>query len=339
MHIVYSEHHKLHATDAVWWDGAPFVTEEVPARAEIILSAIQAANLGKIIEPVDHGIEPILAVHDKGYVNYLSTAYDENAAFFGQAEPVFPHVFPVRQRGVKPKSFPGLRGYYAFATGTPILKGTWQAAYWSAQSALTAADCVYKNEKAAYALCRPPGHHAAEDLYGGSCFLNNAAIAARYLHESGVHIAILDIDYHHGNGTQSIFYRDPDVLFCSLHAYPDDEFPFFWGYPDEGGEGPGEGSNYNWPLPQTTDDTSYLDALHQALEIIKDFSPRYLIVSVGFDFIKGDPIGCFNVTSQGLSEIGKQIADLGLPTVITQEGGYLMEELGDLATTFLNAFV
>ncbi len=339
MQIIYNEHHKLHATDNVWWEGTQFITEEIPARVEIILNEIQAAHLGKIIEPVDHGIEPILAVHEAGFVKYLRSVYNENAAYFGQAEPIFPHAFAVRYQGREPKTFLGLRGYYAFGSGTPILEGTWHAAYWSVQSALTAADLVRNGEKVAYALCRPPGHHAAADLYGGSCYLNNAAIAARYLQVAEGRLAILDIDYHHGNGTQSIFYNDADVLFCSLHAHPDDDYPYFWGDIDERGQGPGEGTNFNWPLPKTTDDASYLATLEQALETIQGFSPRFLVVSVGFDIVKSDPVGCFEVTTQGLHEIGRRIANLNIPTILVQEGGYLMDELGVNAKAFLSAFV
>ncbi len=206
----------------------------------------------------------------------------------------------------------------------------------------------------AYALCRPPGHHAAADLYGGFCYLNNAAIAARSLaSEAGAtrlppdkggavaptKMAILDIDYHHGNGTQEIFYADPSVLFCSLHAHPDDDYPYYWGEADERGEGAGEGYNRNWPLPQETDDAVYLAALDEALAVIRAFAPRYLVVSAGFDIAAGDPVGGFNVTREGFNAIGRRIAALSLPTTIVQEGGYLLETLGENAAAFLRAFI
>lgn len=338
MHTIYTDRHKLHATDQVQVEGHPFITEEVPVRAEIILNAIQTAQLGPVIGPTDHGLEPILAVHDAGFVNFLRSVYAESAACFGEAAPVFTWTFATRHTGRKPKSLLGLRGYYAFGWGSPILEGTWEAAYWSAQCALTAADRVRAGERAMYALCRPPGHHAAADLYGGFCYLNNAAIAARYLQE-GNKIAILDVDYHHGNGTQAIFYADPSALYCSLHAHPDDDYPYYWGEANEIGEGPGEGYNRNWPLPQRTDDANYLAALDEALAAIRKFAPRYLVVSAGFDIAAGDPVGGFNVTTGGLHEIGKQIAGLDLPTVIVQEGGYLLEKLGENAVAFLRAFV
>jgi acetoin utilization deacetylase AcuC-like enzyme len=335
---VYTDRHKLHATDEVLFEGHPFVVEEVPARAEAILSAMQAANLGPVVPPADHGLEPILAIHDPGFVDYLRNVYAESAAHAKEAGPVFPWTFANRHIRRKPRSLLGLRGYYAFGCGSPILEGTWAAAYWSAQCALTAADLVRTGQHAAYALCRPPGHHAATDLYGGFCYLNNAAIAARYLQAgTSATIAILDIDYHHGNGTQTIFYADPAVLYCSLHVHPDDDYPYFWGAADERGEGAGEGTNYNWPLPRGTEDASYLAALDEALAVVRACAPRYLIVSAGFDIVAGDPVGGFNVTTAGLGEIGRRIAELDVPTVIVQEGGYLLDRLGENVVAFLRA--
>jgi len=337
MQIVYTDRHKRHTTDEVWFEGHPFVTEEVPARAENILYAVQAAHLGPVAAPGDHGIEPILAVHDEGFAGFLRTAYAEAVTFYGVAAPVFACAFPVRHRARKPKGFLGLRGYYAFSWGTPILEGTWEAAYWAAQCALSAADYVRAGERVAYALCRPPGHHAATDLYGGFCYLNNAAIAARYL-QTDARVAILDIDYHHGNGTQTIFYSDPMVLFCSLHAHPDDDYPFYWGESDESGQGQGEGYNRNWPLPQGTDDAGYVVALDDALRAIRQFVPQYLVVSAGFDTVADDPVGGFRLTTGGLDQVGQRIARLDLPTVIVQEGGYLLDKLGENAVAFLRAF-
>jgi acetoin utilization deacetylase AcuC-like enzyme len=337
MHIIYTERHKRHATDRVLFEGRPFDTEEVPARAEIILRAVQEAQLGRVSAPADHGIEPILAVHDAGFVDFLRTVYAEHAAYYKTDEPVFTWTFATRRAGRKPKGFLGLMGYYGTGAGTPVLEGTWEAAYWAAQCALSAADHVRAGEQAAYALCRPPGHHATSDLYGGLCYLNNAAIAARGLQADG-RVAILDIDYHHGNGTQMIFYSDPDVLFCSLHANPDDDYPYYWGGAEERGDGPGEGYNHNWPLPRSVDDAHYLDVLDKALAVIDGFAPRYLVVSVGFDIVVGDPVGEFCVTIGGLSEIGRRIAALNLPTVIVQEGGYLLDTLGESSVAFLRAF-
>ncbi len=187
-------------------------------------------------------------------------------------------------------------------------------------------------------------------MYGGFCYLNNAAIVARYLQDSppllgqgsgersGTKVAILDFDYHHGNGTQAVFYDDPSVLFCSLHADPEDEYPYYWGYADERGEGPGEGYNRNFPLPLGVEDGPYLEALAEALDAIRDYGPNYLVVSAGFDIFTGDPVGGFNVSTKGIAQIGRAVAALGLPTVIVQEGGYLLMSLGENAVAFLEAF-
>jgi acetoin utilization deacetylase AcuC-like enzyme len=338
MHLVYSDRHKLHATDRVQVEGHPFDTAEVPARAEIILDAARAARLGEVIAPTDHGLEPILAVHKADYVEFLRSAYAASAAYFQEAGPVFTWTFATRHAGRKPKGFLGLKGYYAFGWGSPILEGTWEAAYWSAQCALTAADLIRGGQRLAYALCRPPGHHAAADLYGGFCYLNNAAIATRHL-QAGEKVAILDVDYHHGNGTQLLFYSDPAVLYGSLHVHPDEDYPYYWGDADETGQGPGQGTNHNWPLPRGTEDVAYLQALDQALAVVREFAPRYLVVSAGFDIVAGDPEGGFAVTTEGLQEIGRRIAELDLPTLIVQEGGYRLDGLAENAVSFLRAFV
>lgn len=348
MRAIYTDRHKLHATDQVRLGSQVFDTWEVPARAEVMLAAWQAARMGPVLEPTDHGLEPILAVHDAGFVEFLRGVYAENAAYWGVPGPVLTETFATRYCGRKPTSFLGLKGYYAFGWGSPILEGTWEAAYWAAQCALTSADHVRAGEAAVYALCRPPGHHAAGDLYGGYCYLNNAAIAARYLQlgrvgdpsstAQGDRVAILDVDYHHGNGTQAIFYSEPEIFYASLHAHPAEEYPFYWGAADEVGEGRGVGANRNWPLPPGTGDDAYLDALAEALAAVRHFAPRWLVVSVGLDIATGDPEGGFQVTTAGLHEIGRRIAGLNLPTVVVQEGGYRLDRLGTDAVAFLRAF-
>jgi acetoin utilization deacetylase AcuC-like enzyme len=335
--IVFSDRHQLHATDEVVRDGRPYAVEEVPARADIILSACQAARLGEVGPPVDHGLGPILAVHRADFVDHLRGAYAEHAARSGEASPLFANDYPPRTARRRPGGFAGLKSYYAFGKDDPILEGTWSAAYWSAQCAVTAAELARAEGETAYALCRPPGHHAGVDTYGGYCYLNNAAIAARQLHARA---AILDIDYHHGNGTQEIFYSDPSVMTCSIHADPDDEYPYYWGGADERGDGPGLGFNHNWPLARGADDAAYLAALNEALVAIRSFGPQHLIVSAGFDIVAGDPVGGFKLTTEGLRQIGARIAELArsVPTVIVQEGGYLLDTLGENAIAFLGAF-
>ena len=336
--ILFSERHRLHDTAGVLIEGRPLGSFELPARAEIILAAVQAAGLGPVIQPQDHGLAPILAVHDGDYVNFLRSVHDQQAAYYDEAGPVVPWTFANRRAARKPRTFHGLKGYYAFGWGTAILEGTWQAAYWSAQCALSAADLVRGGEPLAYALCRPPGHHAAADLYGGYCYLNNAAIAARSLLPGGT-VAILDVDYHHGNGTQLLFYEDPSVLYCSLHAHPDEDYPYYWGDVDERGSGPGTGTNHNWPLPRDTGDERYLAALDEALAVVRDWRPGYLVLSVGFDGLEGDPEGGFRLTQGGLQEIARRIGTLALPTVVVQEGGYQPETLGASAVAFLTALL
>ena len=236
--IIFSPHHRLHAPENITVNQIPFDTEDKVDRVEIILTALQASGFETVEAPKDFGLEPILTVHDTTYVDYLHTVFDENHLYRGYPSPVIPETFAPRATRRKPSQFYGLSGYYAFGVGSPILQDTWTAAYWSAQCALTAADRLRSGEKTVYALCRPPGHHAGPDFYGGYCYLNNAAIAARFLSaQANKGIAILDIDFHHGNGTQEIFYQDPDILFCSLHADPDKEYPYFWGGADEKGGG------------------------------------------------------------------------------------------------------
>jgi acetoin utilization deacetylase AcuC-like enzyme len=335
LYTVYSPYHALHAPQQAIVEGHPFVSEEVPSRVEAILQGIQHTGLGSVIEPEDFGMDPILAVHDGEYIEFLVSAYQQNTAYWGREEPVLPGSVAPRSTLRKPKGFLGQVGYYGFGTGSPILAGTWQAAYWSAQCALSAAHLVRQGEKTAYALCRPPGHHAAADLYGGFCYLNNIAIAARWL---GGRAAILDIDYHHGNGTQEIFYQDPTVFFASLHAHPDDDYPFFWGEAGETGAGPGLGYNLNVPLPQGTGDETYLEALESVLKHIVYFRPDWLLVSLGLDIAAGDEVGGFCITPAGFNAIGRCLNTLNLPTVLVQEGGYLLPTMGENAAAFLQPF-
>jgi acetoin utilization deacetylase AcuC-like enzyme len=215
-----------------------------------------------------------------------------------------------------------------------IVEGTYQAALASANCALSAAELVSSGERISFALCRPPGHHAGKDYAGGYCFINNASVAANWLSSKGK-VALLDIDYHCGNGTQDIFYERNDVLTISIHADPNFEYPHYWGYADETGSGAGLGFHKNLPLERGTDNGIYLSALDEALSLIRKFEPKHLVVSAGMDIYADDPLGKIKVTTEGIGEIGKRIASLGLPTVIVMEGGYANEVLGINITTFL----
>jgi acetoin utilization deacetylase AcuC-like enzyme len=220
----------------------------------------------------------------------------------------------------------------------PILEGTYRATLGSVNCALSGAEAIQRGERAAFALCRPPGHHAGKSNCGGYCYLNNAAVAANWLSDTGK-VAILDIDYHAGNGTQDIFYERGDVLTLSIHAAPDFEYPSYNGYADETGAGQGAGLHRNFPLPAGTDDTHYLSALDEALDLIQSFSPVFLVISAGMDLYAGDPLGTFKISRDGIWEIGTRIASLRLPTLIVMEGGYHNDALGENIAALLEKFV
>jgi acetoin utilization deacetylase AcuC-like enzyme len=228
---------------------------------------------------------------------------------------------------------------YAIDASTPITATTWLAAVASANCALTAADLIVGGERTAFALCRPPGHHAGIDHYGGYCFLNNAAIAAQYFRDSGGHkVAIVDVDYHHGNGTQNIFYARGDVLFASIHADPDFEYPFLLGYADETGVGPGEGTNLNLPLPRKTGWETWAQALEQALAAVRRFAPEVVVVSLGVDTFAGDPLSRFRLDSEDFVRMGARLAGLKVPTLFVMEGGYAVAEIGVNVVNVLQGF-
>ena len=340
MKIVYCDKHWLHDTTDIqlWSFGGPVLIEEVPSRAEIIKTALLDSGFGEIQETKDFGLELIMNVHQKEYIEYLKGAYKESVSYFNKESPVFPEVFPIRLNPNRlPEHILSTKGYFTLDTYSPILEGTWEAAYWSAQSALTAANLLKSGEKAVYALCRPPGHHAASDYCAGFCYLNNAAIAAHSLQLDG-RVAILDIDYHVANGTQSIFYENSNVFVCSLHGDPMVTFPYYWGYSDETGTGAGLGFHWNFPLAIGTTINQYLKALSIALEKIHSYKPDALVVSLGLDIVTGDPVGGFLVEPEEFAAIGNHIQSLNLPTLIVQEGGYLQDLLANCVTSFFEGF-
>ena len=259
----------------------------------------------------------------------------------GRDYDALPMAWPTRHlRQRRPSAIDGLLGFYSFDAGTPITAGTWRAAYGSAQVALTAARLIADGSQGVvFALCRPPGHHAAVDLYGGYCFLNNAAIAAQAFLDGGARrIAILDVDYHHGNGTQAIFYDRADVLFLSLHARPEDEFPFFLGHADETGIGAGDGFNHNYPMPLGTGFGPWAEALDDACTRIAAYGPDALVVSLGVDTFAADPISQFRLRNGDFSTYGRRLARLALPTLFVMEGGYAIEAIGVNAVNVLAGF-
>jgi acetoin utilization deacetylase AcuC-like enzyme len=238
-----------------------------------------------------------------------------------------------------PDAIMGQAGYYLSGEGVPILQGTWQAAKSSAHVAVEGANRILGGAREAYALCRPSGHHTYADLAGGFCYLNNAAIAAQVLATGGAKPAILDVDVHAGNGTQGILYERDDVFFCSVHGDPRELYPWYAGYPDETGTGRGAGCNLNLPLPAGTENPGYTAAVEQGLDAIRKFGASVLIVSLGFDAHLGDPTANLAVTGEGFRAIGERIGGFGLPTLLVQEGGYIVEKLGDNLAAFLEGFL
>jgi acetoin utilization deacetylase AcuC-like enzyme len=292
-----------------------------------------------VLEPDDFGMEPILKIHDASFVEFLQNAWDEWAREGLNGEAI-PTCWPARRMSQRvPNHIDGKLGYYALAGETSISPGTWEAAYSSAQVGLTGARLLSDGEQVAFALCRPPGHHAAFDLYGGYCFLNNAAIATRHLLSNGAkRIAIVDVDFHHGNGTQDIFYDRGDVLFASLHGDPLDAFPHFLGYADETGTGNGAGLNHNYPMKPGTKFGPWREALKDALEKVKTFKPDAMVVSLGVDTFESDPISFFKLTSEDFITYGQDLAQVNLPTLFVLEGGYDIAEIGINAVNVLKGF-
>ena len=346
MQIIYSPDHARHNPELEFLDGRLVPYYESPDRLEIIRAALVAAKIGPIVSPHTFGMAPILSVHTAEYLSFFEHAYERWVAAGGAEEGVLPTTFAVRhmhRHSPDPLAEPG---YYCFDQSGVIVADTFAAACQSAQVALTGAALLLDGERSAYALCRPPGHHAAADLYGGYCFLNNAAIAAQYLIDSSpttkraASVAILDIDFHHGNGTQDIFYHRDDVLYVSIHADPARHYPYFLGRADEKGEGAGTSFNLNLPLEQGVTDPRYLDVLEQALEAISIYAPRWLIVSAGFDTFGEDPVARndFALTADAFARIGGRIAALGLPTLHVQEGGYAIAALGENVAGYLRGF-
>jgi acetoin utilization deacetylase AcuC-like enzyme len=311
-----------------------------PDRAEryrVLLDAARAQGHA-LVEASLTGLDPILEIHDAAYVRFLQTAHARWAAHPGYGPEAVPNVHPTHRMFRKPTELLGELGWYSNSTSCPITAGAWPSAYASAQSAIGGADIVAASGETVYALCRPPGHHAYPDLMTGVCFLNNAAIAAHRLTKRYAKVAIVDLDVHHGNGTQHIFWTRPDVLFCSLHVDPRLAAPYYAGYADEIGEGQGKGLTFNLPLPWGTTDHPWLEALDTALARIRAFEPGALVVSLGFDASEHDPLATFKVTHDGFNQAGRRLASLGSPTLLVQEGGYSSARLGACLRSFLSAF-
>jgi acetoin utilization deacetylase AcuC-like enzyme len=339
MITVFSADHLRRNARTELYGGELVRPHECPERAQIVLDRVRSERLGEVRAPSKFGLGPLLRVHDEQFIDFLATAWTDwvAAGFRGDA---IPDCWPARRMSQRrPDGIAGRLGYYAMSAETSINAGTWEAACAAADVALSGADLLHGGAKAAFALCRPPGHHAARDLFGGYCFLNNAAAAAQRLRDKGAaRVAILDVDFHHGNGTQDIFYDRADVLYISLHGDPAQEYPYFLGYADETGSGSGDGFNWNLPMPRGTGFDVWGEALGRALHRIGNYHADALIVSLGVDTFAGDPISSFRLQPDDFSRYGRMIGGCGIPTLFVLEGGYAVAEIGINVVNVLTGF-
>ena len=336
--------HAQHQGKLEMFRGALVPCFEVPDRVEHVLKALQRRPFGPILAPEAFDDSFLATIHPTRYLDFLKGAWAEWVALdpTHAARDALPSVWPVRtlRSDVLPANFAARMGLFSMDAGTPLTSGTWEAARTGADCALSAAEALAGGARSAFALTRPPGHHAGADFFGGYCFLNNAALAAQHLRDQGfARVAVLDIDYHHGNGTQAIFYEHPDVFFASIHGDPSTEYPFYLGYADECGAGAGLGANLNLPLPRGSDFVTWSGALTHGLAAIARFGAQALVVSLGVDTFVGDPISGFTLRSTDYSQVGARIASANLPTVFVFEGGYAVAEVGLNVVNVLQGFV
>ncbi len=341
MKIVRSEAHRLHFPKGELYGGVLVRPFECPERWDYIMQRLSEQGLQQVVDPPPLDMTPVRKIHGEDFLSFLAEAWAlwEAENYAGEA---IPSVIPARRMRQKaPRHIDGKLGFYCMAIETAITSGTWEAAQSSAACALGAQRYIAAGEPHAFALCRPPGHHAGKDLYGGYCFLNNAAIAAQACLDSGAaRVALLDVDFHHGNGSQDIFYERDDVYYLSLHGQPQDAFPHFLGYADESGAGPGEGFNRNYPLaPGTAYDVWGGQALEDACKRISRYAPDVLVVSLGVDTFEHDPISFFKLTSTDFSVYGERLAKLRVPTLFIMEGGYAVSEIGTNTVNVLTGFL
>ncbi len=344
MQIFYNHLHARHQGKVEMFRGALVPCFEVPARADHVLAELKRRQLGSVQHPQAFDAAVLERVHSPRYLRFLATAWDQWLALdpANAGKDILPSVWPTRtfRTDIEPDNFAARLGLYSFDAGTPFTVGTWVAARAGAECALSAAQRLVQGDRAAFALSRPPGHHAGTDFFGGYCFLNNAALAAQHLRDAGIErVAVLDIDFHHGNGTQAIFYDRPDVFFTSIHGDPRTEYPFYLGHADEAGVGAGLGTNFNLPLPRGTGFEIWFDALEHALSAIQRFGAQALVVSLGLDTFAGDPISGFLLQSADYLRVGERLAAAGLPTVLVFEGGYAVAEVGVNAANVLEGFL
>jgi acetoin utilization deacetylase AcuC-like enzyme len=342
MRVVHSPGHLAHDPEVEVEHGLLVGYHELPRRAEEVVAALRADARFTVEAPTESGLGPIDAVHEPGLARFLERAWGEFQAQIHPQRDVFPDVFLHRglRAGMAPVAEPdpgpggsvlaGL-GYWCFEMATPLVAGSYAAARSAVDVAMTATQLVVDGgERTAFGNCRPPGHHAAASVYGGFCYFNNAAIAAHHVASTtGTKVTVLDVDYHHGNGTQQIFYERDDVQYVSLHGDPARAYPYLVGFADETGAGKGRGTNLNLPCPVRMDDDAYVATLGRAAEAISAFAPGLVIVSLGVDTYYNDPISDLALTADGYERCGRLVADLGVPTVVLLEGGYDIDAIGE----------
>jgi acetoin utilization deacetylase AcuC-like enzyme len=343
MKVFYDDRHPLHHGRHEMFRGELVPCFEVPARADYVLQELQRRGLGAVLAAPEVDVAVLERVHAPRYLQFLATAWDEWVALdpANAQRDALPSYWPIRtfRSDVLPASFPARMGLFSFDAGSPITGGTWVAAQYGAACAVAGADALQQGERAAFVLTRPPGHHAGPDFFGGYCFINNAAVAAQRLRDAGLaRVAVLDIDYHHGNGTQAIFYERGDVFFASVHGDPHTEYPYFLGHADERGAGAGLDANLNLPLPRGTGFARWREALATALRAIAKSGAEALVVSLGVDTFEHDPISGFALASADYLRVGEDVAAAGLPTLFVFEGGYAVAEVGINAANVLEGF-
>jgi len=340
MLTVYSTDHNLHHGVELK-DGKILDSFEKPLRAEAVLAQVERSGLGSVVCPDKFDLYAYPAVHSERYLHFLQDAWTEWCAS-GRTCQALPLVWPVKSlpsSGLIPEFIDGKLGFFSMDAGTPMNAGTWTAVSSSANTAIHGADAVSKGERAAFSLCRPPGHHAGREYMGGYCYLNNAALAVQHLISRGAtKVAVIDVDFHHGNGTQDIFYGRSDVLFVSIHGEPSVSYPYFSGHAEECGSGVGEGYNVNIPMPKGTDWQAYAAALQHALFLIENHGVDAIVVSLGVDTFEHDPISYFRLRSEDYLRMGEMIEQLGKPTLFVMEGGYMTDEIGINVANVLKGF-
>jgi acetoin utilization deacetylase AcuC-like enzyme len=337
MKVIFSDKQGDHNPQWYLSSGAQVRNPELPERADRLLAAALESGL-QSEPPVDYGDDIISSIHSSRYIEFLRNIYPRWSLIDGAAKEVIPNVHPIDRNDGYPQSAVGQVGFHVYDTSCPIALDTWHSARWSAMTAAHAANQVVAGASACYALSRPPGHHASQDLAGGFCYLNNSAIAAQQLLAEYSRVAIIDVDVHHGNGTQRIFYQRSDVLTVSIHTDPACFYPFYWGYANEIGDAEGRGYNVNIPLARGTGNEDYLRSLDEALQVVMRYSPEAIVIALGLDTHEDDPYRGMTITTPCFGRIGAKLASLARPTVIVQEGGYLSEALGRNLSSFLEGF-